>query len=401
MICEKRVKEEVKQSKFTNTICLAGERLFSFPDEIFNMEWVGKIRRLDLSYNNIRAIPESICKMTNLKELWLQGNPITSFPRGMGTLSHLEIIDVRNTKIVKFPPEMSTIPKLLHIDWRGTPAAEAYGSRYDVHANDLVGLKEIMSNTHRRQGLERKLFETLSEEHFVKEADKPGIGEFISNLVDTLSIMFNDLEEFRIFVKRVCNLLPEYTTEITNESLKRTKDDYYAMQRATHRKRLAADVEIKLRSVYFDRIEREDVENVINSIYEHVLSLEDIQFFVKYASQVLPPTPAGANGAVVWKNILDLQQELTSKRNAAIEGLTSVMTQLYPEQEPIVLSERAAEVAKYFAQERFATKRELTNLSRLTADASKLMPPDFASLDPLEVHTQVCSNAYSPLSFAT
>ena len=189
MNCEKRVKEEVKQSKFTNTICLASERLFAFPEEIFNIEWVGKIRRLDLSYNNIRSIPESICKMTSLKELWLQGNPITSFPRGMGTLSHLEVIDVRNTKIAKFPPEMSTIPKLLHVDWRGTPAADSYGTRYDVHANDLIGLKEIMSNTHRRQGLERKLFETLSEEHFVKEADKPGIGEFISDLVD-VSILF-------------------------------------------------------------------------------------------------------------------------------------------------------------------------------------------------------------------
>jgi hypothetical protein len=67
--------------------------------------------------------------------------------------------------------------------------------------------------------------------------------------------------------------------------------------------------------VYFDRIERQEVEAVINSIYEHVLSLEDIQFFVKYASQVLPATPAQCNGEIVWKNILDLQAELTGKRN--------------------------------------------------------------------------------------
>ena len=73
--------------------------------------------------------------------------------------------------------------------------------------------------------------------------------------------------------------------------------------------------------MYFDRIERQDVENVITSIYEHVLSLEDIQFFVKYASQVLPATPAGANGAVVWKNILDLQEELTNKRNVRVADL--------------------------------------------------------------------------------
>jgi hypothetical protein len=57
------------------------------------------------------------------------------------------------------------------------------------------------------------------------------------------------------------------------------------------------------------------VENVINSIYEHVLSLEDIQFLVKYANQVLPPTVNQCDGGTVWKNILDLQAELTAKRN--------------------------------------------------------------------------------------
>jgi hypothetical protein len=44
-------------------------------------------------------------------------------------------------------------------------------------------------------------------------------------------------------------------------------------------------------------------------------------------------------------------------------------------------------VAATFAQERFATKRELTNLSRLTAEANKIFPPDFASVDSNEVHT--------------
>jgi hypothetical protein len=43
--------------------------------------------------------------------------------------------------------------------------------------------------------------------------------------------------------------------------------------------------------------------------------LEDIQFLVKYANQVLPPTVNQCDGGTVWKNILDLQAELTAKRN--------------------------------------------------------------------------------------
>ena len=45
-------------------------------------------------------------------------------------------------------------------------------------------------------------------------------------------------------------------------------------------------ITIQLRNIYFDRIERTAVESVIASIYQHVKSLEDMQFLVKYATQV-------------------------------------------------------------------------------------------------------------------
>jgi hypothetical protein len=78
------------------------------------------------------------------------------------------------------------------------------------------------------------------------------------------------------------------------------------MRDNTTRDRMAADVEIKvalpsalslfvdslvsqLRGIYFDRIEREAVESTIRSIFQCVQSLEDMQFFVKYASQVSRP----------------------------------------------------------------------------------------------------------------
>ena len=73
--------------------------------------------------------------------------------------------------------------------------------------------------------------------------------------------------------------------DITPASLVTAQTKFYALQRETTRKRMAADVEIKLRSIYFDRIERSMVEDVLNAIYEHVIELEDVEFLVKYASQ--------------------------------------------------------------------------------------------------------------------
>ncbi len=58
------------------------------------------------------------------------------------------------------------------------------------------------------------------------------------------------------------------------------------------------------------------------------------------------------------------------------------MGQLYPEQEVPLIKAKAREVADLFQSERFATKKELTKMSQLTAECAKVFPPDFASVDP-------------------
>lgn len=45
----------------------------------------------------------------------------------------------------------------------------------------------------------------------------------------------------------------------------------------------------------------------------------------------------------------------------------------------------AREIATYFQKERFATKKELLRMTQLTADVSKVFPPDYASVVPKEV----------------
>lgn len=52
------------------------------------------------------------------------------------------------------------------------------------------------------------------------------------------------------------------------------------------------------------------------------------------------------------------------------------------------MEQRAREVAKAFQKERFATKRELNNLSRLAVDASQVFPPDFVSCNGSDVSAQ-------------
>lgn len=73
---------------------------------------------------------------------------------------------------------------------------------------------------------------------------------------------------------------------------------------------------------------------------------------------------------------------------ASVNSLAGAMLQLYPEQELPTVREKARQVALAFQLERFATKKELTKMSQITAECAKVFPPDFASVDPDEVIRQ-------------
>ncbi len=214
----------------------------------------------------------------------------------------------------------------------------------------------------------------------MKEADTPGIADLLKNLVQTLSDVYTNVDEFSLFVRRADSLLPDKTKDCTPANLLRVKENFEEMQRQTTRKRLAADLEIKLRAIYYDRAERHEIDKMLAGIYNCVASLEDIQHLVKYSIEIMPPEPADVTGPLVWNNLLDHQALLTAKRQQAINTLATSMQGLYPEQRPAELAEKAKEVAAAFATERFATKKELERLTQVSAEAAKLFPSDYPSI---------------------
>lgn len=179
-----RESEELKYSKLSNVVMLGHNRMFNFPEQLFRLDWIGKLRRIDLSFNHITVIPDQLILCSGLKELWLQSNPIKRFPPKMALLTKLEVVDVRNTKLEEIPAEMATLPKLFEIDWREAPVAEEYQRRYNIPVNDIVKLKDVLSNLHHRVGLEVKLSNSLSDEHYMKEADTPNFKPTIQRIVE-------------------------------------------------------------------------------------------------------------------------------------------------------------------------------------------------------------------------
>lgn len=377
-----KVREEIKYSEQRHQLMLGHCCLLEFPIEILTFESTHKfIIRLDLSNNCIKNIPALTC-LANLKELWLQHNPLETLPPDIHMIKSLELIDIRDTLIDDVPKELALLKQLYSIDWRGTPLAKVLLEKYSIQINDFVSLRELLIDENTRKQLEIELFEFLQGDHFLQDAGTtPNLDSLISALVKEISAAFDDLLFLKQYVRRAGKFLPEKIAMIEpGVSVAKSLELFYEFKRDTDRKRLAADVEIKLRGMYFDRIERSTVTEVLDSIYEYVNSLEDIQFLIQYATQVLPQNVEEASGALIWDNILQLQTDLTNKRKASVASLAKAMGQLYPEQKPELIKEKAELVAKSFQIERFATKKELEKMSQLTAECAKVFPPDFANI---------------------
>lgn len=384
---DEKTKQALEKAEKTKCLMLGHAGLTSVPMQRLmrtGEDMLSRIMRLDLSFNYITVLPREIGLLSNLQELWLQENPLTTLA-GISSLQQLEVLDIRNTRVSSFPSEIATLKRLYDMDWRETPVAEIIWRDYEIEANDLPAVMTVLQEQHTREVLEAQLLEALSGVKYMKEADVPGMADMIKQLVGTLSEMYNDVDEFSLFVRRADSLLPDKMKECTPKNLLKVKENFEEMQRQTTRKRLAADVEIKLRAIYYDRAERREIDAMIEGIYKHVISLEDIQHLVKYAADIMPNEPSAVTGAVVWKSLLEHQTMLTAKRQQAISTLTTAMMGLFPEQKPADLAEKAIEVAAAFAVERFATKKELERLTQVSAEAAKLFPSDYPSVNPGEI----------------
>ncbi|XP_057741944.1 putative disease resistance RPP13-like protein 1 [Arachis stenosperma] len=74
-----------------------------------------QLRYLDLSWSDVKILPESLCNMCNLQTLKLEGcSKLTMLPNGMYNLVNLRHLNIRRTPLEKMPKGMGKL-KQLHI----------------------------------------------------------------------------------------------------------------------------------------------------------------------------------------------------------------------------------------------------------------------------------------------
>ena len=102
------------------------------------------LRTLDLSYTNIKKLPETIWKLTNLKILDLSRAKIEELPEWIGELTNLKRLNLRDTKIEELPGSIGKLTNLEELDLRDTKIEglpEWIGELTNLEWLDLSGTK--------------------------------------------------------------------------------------------------------------------------------------------------------------------------------------------------------------------------------------------------------------------
>ena len=84
-----------------NKVDLANQGLPEFPSELYDPLRAGTVRMLDLSGNNLTALPESIGALVGVEKLNLSGNNLTALPESIVALTSLKTLHLHENPLTK------------------------------------------------------------------------------------------------------------------------------------------------------------------------------------------------------------------------------------------------------------------------------------------------------------
>lgn len=96
---------------------LSGQNLTTVPPEIARLS---RLYHLNLSANRLTQLPPSLCTLTTLEELLLQNNQLTGLPAEINRLVHLRELYLGHN-LLRSLPDLSQLNQLEILILRGNP----------------------------------------------------------------------------------------------------------------------------------------------------------------------------------------------------------------------------------------------------------------------------------------
>jgi hypothetical protein len=350
----------------TGVLHLSYLGLTSVPHEVFT---IPNLVRLDLSNNEITHIPKDIGLLHQLEQLWLNNNPLVSLPDEIAGCKHLRSLDLRDTLLSSLPGTIGSLPEIIDISIGNN------NTRLDSKIQSIVqrgGTLQLLSYLHEQQNrreLEIALRTTLTVEIYTEAADTVIGKQRIEELVKETLIEFTDNNELRTVIRnaaRLFNAIPALA------SAAEARAKYTELQRDNARKALAADVELKLRSVYYDRMDVTKLEYYVKDIMNNMPTLEDAAFFLEHATNLLPKETKDIQGKVIHKDLLTLRAVLAEQRASALATLVTALTNIYPDRDPSDIDKLARSVAIHL--------KLVDDIRMLASDAPEIFPAEYGAI---------------------
>lgn len=112
---------------------LSHNRLKALPESLSRLT---RLLLLDLSHNQLTTLPESLSHLTRLEELSLQNNQLTALPESVSQLIRLESLDLSDNRLIDLPASLAQLDNLSRLDVEGNPfnpeLAAAYKEGFDA-----------------------------------------------------------------------------------------------------------------------------------------------------------------------------------------------------------------------------------------------------------------------------
>ncbi len=235
--------------------------------------------------------------LTKLEELWLNGNPISGLPAAIEACRCLAFVNLEHTNIHVLPPELSRVEGLVHVALSPQALKPKLAGAY---ASGTKRLMEYLAKKDEKRGLRAALVQRLRLDVYREAALTERGTAQIEALASSILKQFASLDDVVLVTRNLERLLsPSLDAASAVDAAARL----VSLRRENTVKKLAADLELKLRALYFDVVRPERVEGIIKGIYEHVRELEDVRFLLHFAKDLFPKDPDAIDGRVLLRDL--------------------------------------------------------------------------------------------------
>ena len=305
------------------------------------------------------------CFTRRLEELWLNHNPLQSVPKEIVACKRLKHIDLRETLVSSLPDEVSALPQLVQLD---LPLQQVHSSlRAAAAAGGPAGVISLLHDHKEHKELTAALHARLTTHTYPADADTAVGASCIRQLTNDVAAALHEPSRLRTVIRNTERLFPEHLSVASAPSVLAALRE---LERDNARKQLSAALESKLRLVYFDQVQPEQVLSIIQVVLASVKRLEDMHFLVAHAKAVFPVDPADVDGDSITSGIDRVRQHLRGQRAQGMQALHNAVAGHCTDAGPAEVTALVAALGKHV--------RSAAALRELASDIPELCPSDIA-----------------------